>query len=200
MFTGIIRERGTVLGISHAEADPIYTIGAPEMAGGLTIGASVAVCGICLTVISQTIDFFKVQLSTETMNITNASSWVEGSKVNLEPSLRFGDELGGHLVSGHVDGTLAIVEKYAEGSSLRLRLALAQNFRRFIAPKGTITLNGVSLTINDVAGDSFGVNIIPHTQVVTTFGQAEIGEAVNFEVDMIARYLDRLQEKTVMTA
>lgn len=192
MFTGIITEMGTVLAINTAEADPIYTIGAPETTPRLKMGDSVAVCGVCLTVVGRTAEQFMVQVSGETLSLTNVPIWTIGWHVNLEPSLRYGDEMGGHMVSGHVDGMVKVTDRYQEGDSLRFRFEMPKGFERFIAKKGTIALNGVSLTINDVQADSFGVNIIPHTQRCTTFGMIDIGEAINFEVDTIARYLDRL--------
>ena len=156
------------------------------------IGASIACSGACLTVIAKTADTFDVQVSGETLAKTTLKHWTIGTNVNLEPALRMGDELGGHLVTGHVDGVARVVGVKREGDSIRLTFEAPKDLARFLAPKGSAVIEGVSLTVNEVDGATFGVNIIPHTQTATTLGALREGDSVNFEVDMIARYLDRL--------
>lgn len=192
MFTGLVQSIGEVTAIDK-RGDWVITVSAPTFdMGAVVLGASIACNGICLTVIEKDDHHFKVQLSTETLSKTTAMKWVAGTRINLEPALRFGDELGGHLVTGHVDGVAYVTERRKEGDSLRYRFEAPRDFVRFVAPKGSVALDGVSLTINDVWGGQFGVNIIPHTQNHTTFGTLVVGQSVNFEVDMLARYIDRL--------
>lgn len=197
MFTGIIRDIGHIVALEKS-GDWLMTIETGALSLEKTeIGASIACNGICLTVIEKDITYgkshqFKVQLSTETLSKTTAIHWQLGQKLNLEPALRFGDELGGHLLTGHIDGLAYLVERKPDGDSIRCVLEAPADFARFIAPKGSVALDGVSLTVNEVMGRNFGVNIIPHTQKQTTFGTMEIGTALNFEVDMIARYLERM--------
>ena len=142
--------------------------------------------------IAKTANSFDVQASGETLDRTTLKNWKLGARVNLEPALRMGDELGGHLVSGHVDAIARLIAKDREGNSLRLRFSASPDLARFIVPKGSVVIDGVSLTVNEVEDSHFGVNIIPHTQTATTLGALEIGDEVNLEIDMIARYLDRL--------
>jgi riboflavin synthase len=155
------------------------------------IGASIACSGCCLTVISKTNDAFIVDVSAETLSKTNLSSWNVGTKINLETSLKMGDELGGHIVTGHVDGLATLKSMTPENGSHRLQFEIPHEFQNMIAPKGSITLNGVSLTVNEVNDNQFGVNIIPHTWNVTNLGALNIGDQCHFEIDILARYVAR---------
>ena len=160
------------------------------------IGASIACSGACLTVVEKGDDWFSVDVSAETLACTTLGSWTEGRRINLEPSLRLGAELGGHLVQGHVDGVAQVVDRRPDGDSLRFEFEVPAAFSRYIARKGSVALDGVSLTVNDVDGRRFGVNIIPHTAEQTTFGTLQKGDNVNLEVDLLARYVARLQSDT----
>jgi riboflavin synthase len=192
MFTGIVQDVGEIAAIEK-RGDWTVSIKARKLSTSkFSVGASICCGGICLTVIERGFDRFKVQLSPETLSKTTAMKWDVGTQINLEPSLRAGDELGGHMLSGHVDGVAYVVGKQQDGDSVRYRFEAPPEFARFIAPKGAVGLDGISLTVNEVMGREFGVNIIPHTQKATTFGEMEVGAAVNFEVDMIMRYLERL--------
>ncbi len=192
MFTGIIQDIGTVVALVKT-GDWVLTIRTQKFPlAHTTLGASIACSGVCLTVIAKTENTFDVQVSTETLTTTTLKNWQVGTRVNLEPALRLGDELGGHLVTGHVDGVAKVVARAVEGYSIRLSFDAPPALARFIASKGSAVLEGVSLTVNEVEGSRFGVNIIPHTQSETTLGTLAVGDEVNFEVDMIARYLDRL--------
>ncbi|MDR3424322.1 MAG: riboflavin synthase [Alphaproteobacteria bacterium] len=192
MFTGIVQDIGTVIAIVK-NGDWLMTIRPDNLPLERTaIGASMACSGACLTVIAKTADGFQVQASNETLGKTTLKNWQVGTRVNLEPALRMGDELGGHLVSGHVDATARVASVRREGDSMRVQFDAPQELARFIAPKGSVVLDGVSLTVNEVEGGRFGVNIIPHTQKMTTLGALQVGDEVNIEADMIARYLDRL--------
>ncbi|WP_134725524.1 riboflavin synthase [Paracoccus luteus] len=195
MFTGIITDIGRVTRVA-LQGDLRARIACGYDMDGVDLGASIACDGICLTVVDKGADWFDVDISAETLDKTNigASGWAEGKPVNLERALRVGDELGGHIVSGHVDGVATIVEAHREGGSLRLTFEAPAHLARFIAPKGSVALNGTSLTVNEVAGDRFGVNLIPHTQAATTWGAARTGDAVNLEIDTLARYVARLAE------
>ena len=191
MFTGIIQDIGKVIAIDK-RGDWIVEIAGALPSERTAIGASVACSGVCLTVIECLDGAFKVQLSSETLSKTTAQSWHEGTLVNLEPALRMGDELGGHLVSGHVDGLAKVVSRVDEKDSARFVFEVPPAFACFIAPKGSVTLDGVSLTINEVNGCAFGVNVIPFTQKETTLGERDAGDVLNFEVDLIARYVARM--------
>jgi riboflavin synthase len=158
----------------------------------IALGASIACSGACLTVVATEAGEFSVQASAETLACTTIREWNEGTPVNLEKSLRVGDELGGHLVSGHVDGIARIVERRPEAESVRFVFEAPDGLGRFIAPKGSIALDGVSLTVNEVSGTRFGVNIIPHTLACTNFEEARPGQRMNLEIDLIARYVARL--------
>jgi riboflavin synthase len=158
------------------------------------MGASICCSGCCLTVVDKGQGWFAVDVSAESLSKTNLGAWHEGNRINLERALRMGDELGGHVVSGHVDGVGTIVSVTPEGDSQRFRFRVPKELARFIAPKGSVAVNGTSLTVNEVEGCDFGVNIIPHTQAVTTWGHAKAGDAVNIEIDMLARYVARLAE------
>jgi len=204
MFTGIITALGEIRGVSHAEGqDMRAVIGTPPAflasQGGTAIGASIACSGCCLTATGLGEDWFAVDVSGETVSRTTLGAWRHGTRINLERSLRLGDELGGHLVSGHVDGVGHVVSIAPEGGSLRIAIAVPRPLHRFIAPKGSVAVDGISLTVNEVlhsqAGDEiFGVNIIPHTADHTTLGLRGPGDAVHIEIDMLARYVARLSE------
>lgn len=197
MFTGIITALGTVREIRPLGegSDMRVAIGAPwPDTGAIAIGASIACSGCCLTAVEVGADWFAVDASAETLSKTTLGRWARGSRVNLERSLRIGDELGGHLVSGHVDGLGEAVSATPEHGSTRWRFRVADALARFIAAKGSVAVDGVSLTVNDVEGATFGVNIIPHTASVTTFALLAPGGAVNIEIDTLARYVARLSE------
>jgi riboflavin synthase len=208
MFTGLITGVGTVrdvLPIGDGE-DARFVIAVPadnaEWSGiaGAKLGASIACSGCCLTVIERGEDWFSVEVSAETLAFTTLGTWQPGALINLEASLRLGDEMGGHLVSGHVDGVAEVIGATPENGSTRWRFLAPAALARFIAPKGSIAINGVSLTVNEVHdrhdgsnATEFGVNIIPHTAAHTNFSALRPGENVNIEIDMLARYVARLQ-------
>ena len=194
MFTGIITDLGEVLEIS-GQGDVLLRIGSRYDMNSVPVGASIANNGVCLTVIDKGQGWFAVQASAETMAMTTLGGWRPGVRVNLERALKVGDELGGHIVSGHVDGVARVVAIKPENDSLRFVFEAPHNLARFVASKGSVALDGVSLTVNEVDGAKFGVNIIPHTQSVTTFGGYAPGSLVNMEIDMLARYVARLIEK-----
>jgi len=200
MFTGIVTALGTVrevqpIGGGH---DLRLVIGtAPGFLAGPTPavpGASIACSGVCLTVVHLAADAFAVDCSAETLARTTLGGWKPGKRVNLERALRVGDELGGHLVAGHVDGVGEVVSATPENASVRWRFRVPAPIAPYIAPKGSVAIEGVSLTVNEVDGEVFGVNIIPHTAAVTTFGTLQPGDRVNIEADMMARYVARLRE------
>ncbi len=193
MFTGIITDIGTVRAIAKS-GDTRFEIATAYEVSGIDIGASIACGGCCLTVIEKGADWFAVEVSAETLSKTNLGSWGQGTRINLERSLKIGDELGGHIVSGHVDGLGEILSITPEGGSQRFRIQVPNELARFIAPKGSVAIDGTSLTVNDVERNVFGVNIIPHTQTVTTWGGMVPGQSVNIEIDMLARYVARLTE------
>ncbi|WP_099827620.1 riboflavin synthase [Oceaniglobus indicus] len=198
MFTGIITDIGEVLEVER-RGDLRARIATGYDIPGIDIGASIACDGVCLTVIATGNDprgWFDVEISAETVSATNigADGWKPGKRLNLERALRVGDELGGHIVSGHVDGVAVITAMHDEGDSTRVTLQAPESLAKFIAPKGSVALNGTSLTVNEVEGASFGINFIPHTKSATTWGRAEVGDSVNLEVDTMARYVARLSE------
>jgi len=198
MFTGIITDIGEVLGVEQ-RGDLRARIGTSYDIDGIDIGASIACDGVCLTVIAlggEPRGWFDVEISAETVSKTNIgrNGWAPGKRVNLERALKVGDELGGHIVSGHVDGVAEVIALTPEGGSTRITFRAPEPLARFIAPKGSVALNGTSLTVNEVQGREFGVNVIPHTQTVTTWGAVAVGDAVNLEIDTLARYVARLQE------
>ena len=158
------------------------------------MGASIASDGVCLTVVDLGPDWYDVQISAETVNMTNLGKWAVGKRVNLERALKVGDELGGHIVSGHVDGVAEVVSIKDEGDSTRVQLRAPDDLARFIASKGSVALNGTSLTVNEVEGNVFGINFIPHTKDFTTWGDVALGDMVNLEIDTLARYVARLAE------
>jgi riboflavin synthase len=194
MFTGIITDQGSVRDIS-GQGDVLFKIGTSYDTATIEIGASIAHNGICLTVIETGPDWYTVQASAETLNLTTMGGWTQGQRINLERALKVGDELGGHIVSGHVDGVARVVEIRPENQSVRILFEAPADLARFVATKGSVALDGVSLTVNEVDGARFGVNIIPHTQSVTSFGAYRPGDRVNMEIDMLARYVARLIAK-----
>ncbi|UWR08594.1 riboflavin synthase [Ruegeria sp. B32] len=193
MFTGIVTDIGTIIELEQ-QGDLRARIRTGYDTSGIDIGASIASDGVCLTVIALGDDWYDVQISAETVSKTNLDGWKVGSRVNLERALKVGDELGGHIVSGHVDGVAEIVAMAEEGDSTRVTLRAPKDLARFIAPKGSVALNGTSLTVNDVDGCDFGINFIPHTKEVTTWGAVKFGDRVNLEIDTLARYVARLAE------
>jgi len=193
MFTGIVTDIGEISRLErHGELKARIVTGYDTST--IDIGASIACDGICLTTVDTGSDFFDVEISVETVSRTTAGDWQSGRRINLERSLKVGDELGGHIVSGHVDGVATIVSLGEEDGSARVGLDAPDTLARFIAPKGSIALNGVSLTVNEVEGCRFGVNLIPHTRRVTTMGGIRTGDRVNLEIDTLARYVARLRE------
>ncbi len=194
MFTGIITDIGEVLATDRAGGDMRARIRTAYDTAGIDLGASIASDGVCLTVVALGEDWYEVDISAETLSKTNLGEWAPGRRVNLERALRVGDELGGHIVSGHVDGVAEVVGLAREGDSLRVTFAAPADLARFIAPKGSVALNGTSLTVNEVAGAEFGVNLIAHTQEVTNWGDVAPGQRVNLEIDTLARYVARLAE------
>ncbi|MGQ0528191.1 MAG: riboflavin synthase [Alphaproteobacteria bacterium] len=191
MFTGLIQDIGTVRSIDKS-GDWLIRIATAIDLARLRIGASVACSGICLTIVGKDYDWFAVEVSDETLSRTAIGSWKEGTKLNLEPSLKMGQELGGHFVFGHVDGLAEITAITPQGGSHVITLKAPPEFARFLAPKGSVSIDGISLTINDVAKNSFTVNIIPHTWANTTLGLKRPGDPVHLEIDMLARYVARM--------
>jgi riboflavin synthase len=201
MFTGIVTAIGTIRE-TRQTGDLHAVIACPFDPAGIAMGASIACSGTCLTVVDKGgvagDAWFAVDISGETVSCTVPGRWQEGSKLNLEPALKLGDELGGHIVTGHVDGVGTIVGISPEGDSRRIDISTPKELAPYLAPKGSITVDGVSLTVNEVADQPdgtchFALNIIPHTAEVTTLGALKAGDAVNLEIDVLARYLQRMQ-------
>jgi riboflavin synthase len=195
MFTGIITDLGRVRRLRHGAGPAAgleLTIATAFEANEIPLGASIACSGPCLTVVAVEPDAFTVQASAETLACSTMGEWAEGTPVNLERALRLGDELGGHLVSGHVDGVARFVDRRPEGDSVRFTIEVPESLMRYIAPKGSVALDGISLTVNEVAENRFGVNIIPYTLAHTSLGEAAPGQRMNLEIDTIARYVARL--------
>lgn len=194
MFTGIVTDLGSVRTVEPAGEgrDLRIVVATAWETQDIELGASVACNGCCLTVVAKETGALAFNASAETLSKTTIGRWRPGSAVNLERSLRLGDELGGHMVQGHIDGVGAVASAAPEGGSLRVRIRPPPHLMAYIAPKGSVAVDGVSLTVNDVDADAFGVNIIPHTAQVTTFGRIKPGDPVNIEVDLVARYLARL--------
>ena len=191
MFTGIVTDLGKVR--AREERGDVRIIFETHYdTETIEIGASIACSGACLTVVEKGEGWFAADASAETLSKTTLGDWSEGTPVNFERALKLGDELGGHLVSGHVDGIAEIVDRREEGDSLRFTFQAPRDLARYVAAKGSVTLDGVSLTVNEVEGERFGVNIVPHTAQVTTFGSYRVGDRVNMEIDILARYLERL--------
>lgn len=193
MFTGIVTDLGSVQSIEK-RGDTRLTFATGYDTTDIDIGASIACSGACLTVVDKGSSWFAADASAETLAKTTLGDWREGTAVNFERPLALGAELGGHLVSGHVDGVAEVLDCNPEGESLRFSFAVPDDLAAFIAAKGSVTLDGVSLTVNEVAGNRFGINIIAHTATVTTFGRRQPGERVNLEIDLLARYVARLLE------
>ncbi len=198
MFTGIITDIGRIEGVEQ-RGDTQFTISSGYEASGIALGASICCAGCCLTVTSvaanrQGGSLFTVDVSAESLSRTTLGHWRKGTRINLERALKAGDELGGHIVSGHVDGTAKIISIDDEGDSRRFVFHAPDDLARFIAPKGSVCLDGTSLTVNEVDGFHFGTNLIPHTLSVTCWGNAQVGDSVNLEIDMLARYVARLKE------
>jgi riboflavin synthase len=195
MFTGIITDRGSVKALEDpggATGDRRFVFATGYDTGAIAQGASIACSGACLTLVDKGEGWFAADVSAETISKTTLGAWRPGTPVNFERPLKIGDELGGHMVSGHVDGVAVVRDRRPEQGSLRLSLEVPAALAGFIAPKGSVALDGVSLTVNEVAGTVFGVNIIPHTAEVTTLGERQPGDLVNLEIDMLARYVQRL--------
>lgn len=194
MFTGIVTDVGRVRAVRETNRDMRFEIETSFDLSTVDMGASISHAGCCLTVVEKGEGWFAVEVSGETLSLTNLSQWKEGDPVNLERAARVGDELGGHIVSGHVDGVGEVISVESEGGSHRVKVRVPRPLHRFIAPKGSIALEGVSLTVNEVEDDVFGINLIPHTWDVTTLGRLKPGSKVNLEIDMLARYLARWRE------
>ena len=196
MFTGIVTDIGEITSVVPGDTagDRRFVVRTRHDMAPIAIGASIACSGCCLTVLEKGSDWFAVEVSGESLAKTHLGDWKLGSRVNLELSLKLGDELGGHLVYGHVDGVGTIASMTPEGGSVRFMFEVPSELGRFIAAKGSVAVDGISLTVNEVDAKRFGVNVISHTQAVTTLGQAKVGQRVNLEVDMLARYVQRLLE------
>jgi len=198
MFTGIITDIGEVLAIER-RGDLSLRIATRYDVSAIDMGASIACAGVCLTVVAVGLSprpWFGVEVSAETLARTTLGRWAVGTRINLERALKVGDELGGHIVTGHVDGVARVVTVGVEGDSTRVRLLAPDDLARFIAPKGSVALDGTSLTVNEVEGAEFGVNLIPHTKAVTTWGAVAEGDSVNIKIDPLARYVARLAAYT----
>lgn len=194
MFTGIVTDIGRVREVRETDRDRRYEIETAWNTDGIDLGASISHAGCCLTVTEKGADWFAVEVSNETLSKTTLGAWKAGDGVNLERAAKLGDEMGGHVVSGHVDGLGRVVSITPEGGSHRIEVEAPAPLHRYIAAKGSITVDGVSLTVNAVEGQVFSLNIIPHTWDVTTLGRLKVGDPVNLEIDMLARYLARWQE------
>ncbi|MBS0376474.1 MAG: riboflavin synthase [Proteobacteria bacterium] len=193
MFTGIVQGIGTVAALTPRAGDVELVVDAGGLdLGGVAVGDSISVSGACLTATRLDAQRFAADVSNETLARTTLGALRPGDPVNLERALRAGDALGGHYVTGHVDGLARLVRAHDDGRSLRLEFEVPAGLARYVAPKGSVTLAGVSLTVNEVEGARFGVNLIPHTQLVTTLGRLRPGDPVNLEIDIIARYVERL--------
>ena len=193
MFTGIVQDVGRIAALEARGGDLRVTIEVDRLSlAEARAGDSIAVSGVCLTVLDLTSRTFAADVSNETRSLTTFGEFVIGSRVNLEPALRAGDALGGHLVSGHVDGLGTVLDLSSDARSMRVRFQAPSALSRYLARKGSVTIDGVSLTVNEVDGDVFGVNLIPHTWTVTTLGELAVGRRVNLEIDQVARYVERL--------
>lgn len=197
MFTGLVQDIGRVLALSQTQGDLRVEIDTALDLRAMPMGASVCCAGCCLSVVEKKGSVFAVDISAESLSRTTLKNWAVGAPVNLEPSLRMGDELGGHFVFGHVDAVVEVLSITPIGGSHKIDIALPKPLRHLVAEKGSVSIDGVSLTVNSVAGDSFSVNIIPHTWAKTTLGTLQQGSKVNFEADMLARYVARAREVLV---
>ncbi|MGC5798972.1 riboflavin synthase alpha chain [Sphingomonas faeni] len=200
MFTGIVTDIGTVASVESPDDTRVVVSTAYDTAT-VDLGASISCSGVCLTVVDKGPNWFAVDVSGETISRTAKDQWTEGRKFNLERAMKLGDELGGHIVTGHVDGLGTVVALAEEGGSHRVTIRAGADIAPFIAPKGSVTVDGVSLTVNsvqDIDGEvEFGLNIIPHTWAVTTLGTIQMGQSVNIEIDVLARYLQRMEHYRV---
>jgi len=193
MFTGIIKGKGRIAAMNHSGGDVRLSVSSPDLPwSDYEVGESIAVNGVCLTAVSLNDDGFETDVSVETLDVTALGGLGIGSTVNLEPAISLGERLGGHLVSGHVDCTGAVTSRADDARSVRLAIEIPREYARYVAKKGSVCLDGVSLTINEVSGNTFEVNIIPHTADVTIIGDYKVGTVVNVEVDLLARYIERL--------
>lgn len=194
MFTGIITDIGTVKEIESLDKGKRFNIVTSYDTNGIDLGASIAHSGVCLTVVERGEDWFAVEAWEEALRLTTLDAWVVGQKINLERSLKVGDELGGHIVSGHVDGVAKVIDVIAEGDATRFVLDAPEPLAKYIAQKGSVALDGTSLTVNKVDGTKFDVLLIAHSQSVTTWGAVKKGDLINLEIDTMARYASRLME------
>jgi len=194
MFTGIVTDIGEVREARHGNGGLTLTIATAYDTGAITLGASIGCSGVCLTVVAKEPGLFTAEASAETLACSTLGEWRKGTRINLEQAMKLGDEMGGHLVLGHVDGVAKIVDRRPDGESVRFTFEAPADLAPYIAPKGSVAIDGISLTVNEVDGMTFGVNIIPHTLSHTILGDAEPGMRVNLEIDLIARYVGRLLE------
>src|SRR5258708_37864261 len=192
MFTGIVTDVGEVREARHGNGGLALTVATAYDTSGIPLGASIGCSGVCLTVVAKQPGLFTVEVSTETLACSTLGVWRQGTRINVEQAMKLGDEMGGHLVLGHVDGVARLVDRRPDGDSVRFTIEAPDDLAPFIASKGSVALDGVSLTVNKVEGKVFGVNIIPHTLAHTTFGDAGPGTRMNLEIDLIARYVQRL--------
>jgi riboflavin synthase len=192
MFTGIVTDVGEVKEARHGNGGLTLVVATAYDTAPIPMGASIGCCGVCLTVVAKENGLLTFEASAETLACSTLGGWRKGARINLEQAMKLGDEMGGHLVLGHVDGIAEIVERRPDGESVRFTMAAPGDLAPFIAPKGSVALDGVSLTVNEVEGTRFGVNIIPHTLSHTIFGDAGPGTKMNLEIDLIARYVGRL--------
>jgi riboflavin synthase len=196
MFTGIVKAKGSIGAMSRQGGDVRLTVRSEGLPWSeYEIGESIAVNGVCLTAVALYDDGFDTDVSVETLNVTALNSLGSGSDVNLEPAISLGERLGGHLVSGHVDCVGSVISQSVDARSVRLTIEIPQEYAHYVAKKGSVCVDGVSLTINEVSGNTFDLNIIPHTAAVTIIGDYVVGTNVNVEVDLLARYLERLISK-----
>jgi riboflavin synthase len=194
MFTGIVTDIGEVREARHGNGGLTLTIATAYDTGAIALGASIGCSGVCLTIVAKEPGLFTAEASAETLACSTLGEWRKGTRINLEQAMKLGDEMGGHLVLGHVDGVAKIVGRRPDGESVRFTFEAPADLAPYIAPKGSVAIDGISLTVNEVDGMTFGVNIIPHTLSHTILGDAEAGMRVNLEIDLIARYVGRLLE------
>ena len=194
MFTGIVTDIGEVREARHGNGGLVLTIATAYDTTPIPLGASIGCSGVCLTVVAKEPGLFTVEVSAETLACSTLGAWRKGTRINLEQAMKLGDEMGGHLVLGHVDGVARVVGRRPDGESVRFTFEAPDELAPYIAPKGSVALDGTSLTVNEVEGTTFGVNIIPHTLSHTTIGDAGPGTLMNLEIDLIARYVERLLE------
>jgi len=199
MFTGIVTDIGEVREARHGNGGLTLTIATSYDTSSIALGASIGCSGVCLTVVAKEPGLFSAEASAETLACSTLGDWRRGTRINLEQAMKLGDEMGGHLVLGHVDGVATVIDRRPDGESVRFTFEVPAELAPYIAPKGSVALDGVSLTVNEVEGMTFGVNIIPHTLSHTAFADTEPGTRVNLEIDLIARYVGRLLEARGMT-